>query len=340
MKLPAVLALGLAFLSGSADPEVRALRAAYAGPPADWPAAMVDLTVDFVELGALEPTPSDPSQARLAALGAVLFDEPRLSGDGRTACRTCHDPALGWSNGRPALAGQRAVPALFVAARMSNHGWDGAHATLAAQVEAPLEGADEMGPGGATSAAIRLTADPAWPEPPDAETLVAALSAFLAGLDAPSRFDSFAQGESGALDDMELRGLDLFRGRAGCTNCHFGPLLSDNAFHNLGLGDYGEARADSGRAGVTGNPEDWGRFRTPSLRHIGQSAPYMHSGLFPTLEAVVAFYDRGGGSVWLRDAEEAEDPARRASARLSPHLRPLGLSPDDRAALVAFLRAL
>ena len=165
-------------------------------------------------------------------------------------------------------------------------------------------------------------------------------TAYLAGLETPTRLDRFAAGDAAALDDREIRGLHLFRTRAGCANCHHGPLLSDGRFHNLGLSGYGEPGADLGRHAVTGQPEDAGRFRTPSLRHVARTAPYMHSGHFPTLASVVAFYVRGGGEVWVRNAGEAADMLRRHAATLSPHVRPLDLTPAERADLVAFLGAI
>lgn len=341
--LPALLTAALlAALPAVADP----LRAAYSRPPQDWPPAQVDPDVAFVELGPFLPPPLPPEARAEAALGAALFAEPRLSADGRTACATCHDPAAAWSDGAPAALGRRAAPSLVASAHRQGRarGWDGRHATLAAQIEAPLDRPDEMGPGGPAAALARLKADPAWAARlgprPTPEDLLRPLAAFLQILDTPTRFDRFAAGDPAALTDREIRGLHLFRTSAGCANCHFGPLLTDDRFHNLGLADYGEPRADPGRAAVTGRPEDWGRFRTPSLRHVARSAPYMHAGLFPSLETVVAFYARGGGEVRLRDADEAADPLRRQAADLSPHLRPRALSPEDRAALATFLRAL
>jgi cytochrome c peroxidase len=122
-----------------------------------------------------------------------------------------------------------------------------------------------------------------------------------------------------SLTDDERAGLAVFRG-AGCTDCHGGALLADDAFHNLGLRPDDE---DAGRAGVTGVAAERGAFRTPSLRNVGLRAPYMHDGRFATLEEVVAFYDRGGDF---------------ASPNVDPLMRPLGLTAAQRAALVAFLR--
>ena len=128
----------------------------------------------------------------------------------------------------------------------------------------------------------------------------------------------------------------MFRTKAGCANCHSGPLLSDQKFHNLGLSFYGRARQDLGRYEVTGAPADVGAFRTPSLLNISRTGPWMHNGLFPTLEGVIAFYDAGGARP--RPAlDQKDDP-------LFPTTDPLlvkrNLTPQERADLVAFLEAL
>ena len=164
--------------------------------------------------------------------------------------------------------------------------------------------------------------------------------AYLATLDSETYFDRFARGDRAALTDMALAGLHLFRTRARCANCHFGPWLTDEGVHNLRLSFFGEPAQDLGRHAATQAAEDAGRFRTPSLRHVASSAPYMHDGLFPTLEGVVNFYDRGGGEVRARNAAEAARPLYREAARLSPHIRPLGLTAQEKAALAAFLRTL
>ncbi len=348
------------------------LRRAYSGPPETWPAAAIDPGRTIRELAAAPPPPAPGPEA---ALGARLFSDPGLSVDGRVACADCHDPAQGFTVGRKVglgvggQPGRRNPPALFSVARRTHLDWDGRgtelerdidalssrepvstsleHA-LAARVLVPLADAREMGPAdmralcgklargtyGAAFAAL-YGAEGASPR-----TLAAALVAYLETLDIQSRFDSFLRGDRSALTGTELHGLHLFRTKARCMNCHFGPLLTDEGFHNLGLSFFGEPAQDLGRYDVTGRAEDAGRFRTPSLRHVAATAPYMHNGLFPTLEGVVNLYNRGGGEVWARNAAEAARPLHQDAARRSPHIRPLGLSPEEKAALVAFLRTL
>lgn len=332
------------------------LRRAYAGPPETWPAPWIDPGVDFLEFAAVPPPPPlDGAAMRRADLGARLFGDPRLAADGQLACAGCHEPAQGWTvrtptgRGHAGRPGRRNPPDLRAVAILGAWGWAGGRLALAAQVLAPLTDPDEMANRGLDPLLDRLAADPGLAAAFDeafpgagltAETLAAALIAHLGRIDTPTRFDRFASGERTALSDREVAGLHLFRTRAGCAACHHGPLLRDGRFHNLRLSAFGEPGQDLGRFAVTGDPDDAGRFRTPSLRHIRETAPYGHAGLFPTLAGVVNLYDRGGGEVWARNAAEAARPLHAPAARLSPHIRPLGLTAEEKAALVAFLETL
>jgi cytochrome c peroxidase len=139
-----------------------------------------------------------------------------------------------------------------------------------------------------------------------------------------SRFDRFLSGDVTALRAVERRGLEVFSGRARCARCHAGPLLSDESFHNTGIA-WKEARfADPGRAAVTGNDRDRGAFKTPSLREVARTAPYMHDGSMGRLDDVIEFYGRGGSP----------------NPNLDPDMRPLNLTRNEKAALLAFLRSL
>lgn len=327
------------------------LRAAYSGPPQTWPAPWIDPGVAFVEFSA---APSPPPPSPMAELGERLFRDGMLSADGRIACASCHDPAHGFSvpervgPGMGGAPGRRNPPALFAVAGRPHLDWDGGGGILSARVLAPLTAADEMGNAGLAPVMARLSASAHaadftrlfGAEGASPRTLAAVLVAYLETLDAPTRFDRFMAGDRAALSDTEVSGLHLFRTRARCANCHFGPRLTDEGFHNLRLSSFGEPAQDLGRFTVTGAAGDAGRFRTASLRHVRESPPYMHNGLFPTLEGVVNLYDRGGGEVWARNAREAERPLYGEAARRSPHLRPLGLTAGEKAALVAFLKAL
>lgn len=132
--------------------------------------------------------------------------------------------------------------------------------------------------------------------------------------------DRWRAGDSTALSAIERRGLTLFIGKANCATCHVGHNFTDEGFHHTGVGS---RSGDPGRARVTGSSADEGAFKTPTLRDVARTAPYMHDGSIPTLEAVIDFYDSGG-----------------RGAALDPEIKPLRLTADEKTALAAFLRAL
>jgi cytochrome c peroxidase len=150
-----------------------------------------------------------------------------------------------------------------------------------------------------------------------------------------SRFDGFMKGDAAALSDSEILGLDLFRREARCMNCHHGPVFSDGRFHDLGLSFYGRSNADAGRYDVSGDPKENGRFRTPTLRDVTQTAPLMHTGLFQ-LAGVLNMYNAGMPTLRRYDYQK-QDPLFPVK---SPHLKPLGLNRQDLADLAAFLGSL
>ena len=148
-------------------------------------------------------------------------------------------------------------------------------------------------------------------------------------------FDRFLNGDTAKLSDSALRGLHLFRTVARCVNCHHGPTFSDNQFHDLGLSYYGRKFEDLGRYRITKDPKDVGRFKTPSLRNVTRTAPYMHLGLF-NLDGVINMYDAGMATL-RRKPHEQDDPLFPTKSHL---LRPLGLTKQDKADLIAFLESL
>ncbi|HEY5626952.1 MAG TPA: cytochrome c peroxidase, partial [Nitrospira sp.] len=139
-----------------------------------------------------------------------------------------------------------------------------------------------------------------------------------------SAFDKYVAGDQKAMDEAPVRGMALFKGKARCILCHSGPNLTDNQFHNLGVPQVGPMKEDLGRYYVTKAEKDRGAFKTPTLRSITETAPYMHDGAFKTLEEVVEFLNSGGGP----------------NPNLSPLIKPLGLTSEEQADLVAFLKAL
>jgi len=331
---------------------IRHLRQAYAAAPANWPAPHVDPGVEWRELGllpAVDHPEANPSSTAKAALGRGLFFDPRLSKTGGMSCGSCHQPDRGWADGKGVsvphgtIAG-RNTQTIMNAAFQRHLFWDGRSATLETQVaEAltnPLEMAatpDHVIDAVATDPAHSARYAEAFPgRPLEFAAVAAAIACFERTIvGGKSRFDGFLRGDHAALSDAELLGLDLFRREGRCLNCHHGPVFSDGQFHDLGLSFHGRSNEDLGRFGVTHDPADKGRFRTPSLRDVTNTAPYMHTGMFQ-LRGVLAMYNAGMVTL-KRQPYERDDPGFPLK---SPLLRPLGFNRQDLADLEAFLGAL
>ena len=283
------------------------------------------------------PAENPATEARIA-LGRRLFFDPSLSRDGTVACVRCHDPARAFGDDRAVAigiagrAGTRNAPAIVNRGYGRAFFWDGRDETLEAQVVKPIENPNEMG---TTVAAVvaRLARDrtyapaftAAFGRAANAVDVARALSTYVRTIQsADSAVDRYRDGDRTALSAEELRGQRVFRGPGLCTTCHQGSTFTDEDFHNTGVAWNGARFTDEGRGAVTGKTDDRGAFKTPTLREVARSAPYMHNGSLPTLEAVVEFYDRGG----------------RPNPQLDKEIVPLKLSAADKAALVAFLKAL
>lgn len=363
-----LLALGLVVFPAIGEPEARAedppgrvedrqarierLRSAYARPPAEWPAPVVDPGVEWVELGLLpevEHPAENPFTEGKAELGKTLFFDPRLSGSGQIACASCHDPDLAWADGRTVSFGherlelRRNAPTVQNTAFQDVLFWDGRAVSLEAQAVAVIQNPEEMHSD--EKVVARLEQVPEYREAFAAafgsegvtlERAAQALATFQRTLvGGRSRFDDFLKGEHDALTDEALSGLDLFRTRGRCLNCHHGPNLTDGQFHDLGLSYYGRKYEDLGRYRVTSAAEDVGRFRTPGLRNIAATGPYMHNGLFD-LDGVLRMYNAGMAT--LRPSlQQADDPLFPTK---DPLLKPLELDDRDLDDLRAFLDAL
>jgi cytochrome c peroxidase len=269
------------------------------------------------------PVPEDnPVTRQRVVLGRKLFFDRRLSRDNSLSCATCHDPKRGFSDGRAKARGignaegARSSPALINRGYGSSFFWDGRAATLEQQVLEPIVNPNELG--------LSLLAIPlrAGLEPSE---VAAALATYVRTIrSGASRFDRFTSGEATALTPVELDGLNLFRGKANCVSCHVGPNFSDEQFHNTGVAWRDGAFMDEGRFKVGGRAGDRGAFKTPTLREVARTAPYMHDGSLNTLQAVVGFYADGG----------------RPNPYLDREIRPVRLTDREKAALVAFLVSL
>ena len=358
-----VLCLSAAGLSASAespdfasrDELVGWLRAEYAKAPAEWPAPTLDEGVAHRELGTPGPVPfpegMEPTKEK-KQLGLSLFFDPRLSGSQQISCSRCHDPEKGWSDGRSLANGvfmhqlARNTPGLHGVGHHKSHFWDGRVPTLEAQAVAVITNPEEMA-GDPAVIVERLNKEAEFYGPrfeaafgdPEIsfDRVVQALAAFERGLGVGrSDFDRFLGGKHEALSDSALVGLHLFRTQARCLNCHNGPEFSDHKFHNAGLTYYGRRFEDQGLYAVTGKPEDMGRFRTPSLRNVGKTGPWMHNGLFPSMRGVLNLYNAGMPRP-KRKEHQKDDPL---FPETSPLLKPLDLSIEQRADLEAFLMSL
>ena len=254
------------------------------------------------------PVPADnPLSVEILRLGKQLFFDQRLSRDNTVSCATCHTPSKGWSNGQRVATGvdgrvgTRSVPTLINAGYQAHFFWDGRLGSLEAQVRGPIENPNEMGLPmeqlvsrmneivGYRQQFQEIFGSEATPER-IAQALASFVRTILSG-DAP--YDRFRAGDLAALSPAAQRGHDIFFFRANCAACHRGPNFTDGQFHNLGIG-MDQAEPDLGRFVVTQIELDRGAFKTPTLREIARTAPYMHDGRFKTLEEVVDFYSDGG----------------------------------------------
>ena len=344
----AVMSLGV--LSSLARAELSTdLIAQYRAGPAFWPPFEVDPGVRAREIGPLPELEERDAQA-LIQLGQTLFFDPRLSASGQIACASCHDPELGWGDGRRVAfghdrqTGTRNAMTLLNAGFFDEQFWDGRASGLEEQalhpIQDPLEMASDLAgmeqrlnaiPGYRQRFRALFAVDGREPKPVTAARVAQALAAFERPLvSRPSRFDRFAQGEGQVLSDQEIEGLHLFRTQARCMNCHHGPLFSDGQYHHTGLAYLGRKHEDLGRFRVTGDPADLGAFRTPSLRDLKWTGPWMHNGLFPRLDGILNMYNAG----MCRAGASCQGPP------LSPLIQSLGLERSQLAALEAFLDTL
>jgi cytochrome c peroxidase len=256
------------------------------------------------------------------ALGRKLFFDKRLSADNTVSCASCHDPKRAFTDGRAVAIGiggakgTRNSPALINRGYGSVFFWDGRAPSLERQVLEPILNPKELG---LSTAVLEQRTGL------KSDVVVAALASYVRTIrSGDSRFDRYSAGRSGALKVLEKKGLELFRGRGRCSICHIGPSLTDERFHNTGIAWTNGQMVDDGRHAVSSNERDLGAFKTPTLREIARTAPYMHDGSIPTLEDVLDFYSNGG----------------RNNPHLDAEIRPLNLSNEEKHAIIAFLHTL
>jgi cytochrome c peroxidase len=286
------------------------------------------------------PVPdSNPQTQAKVELGEKLFFDTRLSLDRASSCGTCHSPQKAFADGLPRARGfqgallPRNSPTVLNAAYNTAQFWDGRAATLDEQCKGPLLAPKEMNMLDEKHLVERLNSIPGYRQDfqtifggsPSLDNIASAIAAFERTLVTPgARFDRYALGDKSALTEQEKRGLIVFIGKGSCSECHNGPNFTDNKFHNLGVAPMHGTPDDPGRYAITRQEEDRYAFKTPTLRNVSLTAPYMHDGSVATLEEVIELYDRGGGD----------------SPRKSKLIYKLNLSSAEKADLVAFLKTL
>ena len=285
--------------------------------------------------------PADnPLTTEKVELGRLLVFDKRLSQDNTIACMSCHLAKNAFTDGKPVATGirgqkgGRSAPASFNRVFSSAQFWDGRAATLEAQSIGPFTNPIEHGFANYDVMIAKMMKIPGYrklfkeafgDENIKIENVGKAIASFqrtiLSGNSPADRFDQ--GGEAGAISGEAQHGLLLFREKARCTKCHSGFNFTDEKFHNAGIG-WDTNTVDLGRYMVSKNPEDIGAFKTPTLREIARSAPYMHDGRFKTLEEVVNFYNQGG----------IKNP------HMDPLVIPLELTDQEKHDLVQFLHTL
>lgn len=295
---------------------------------------LITAAVYAAEPAGLPPVPhpkDNPPTPEKIALGKQLYFDGRLSADGKISCASCHDPKKGWSNdeqfatGVEGKKGGRNSPTVINSAYYTLQFWDGRAKSLEDQALGPIQNPIEMnmtlekvveklnGIAGYKEQFQKVFGTDVTPDG-IAKSIAAFERTVLSG-DAP--YDKFKAGDKTALSESAQKGMKLFFGKANCSACHSGPSFTDSAFHNIGYDS-----EDVGRAAISKIKGDTGAMKTPTLRDIAKTGPYMHNGGLKTLEEVVAHYNKGGNGNPFQDEE----------------IYPLKLTDAEMADLVAFMK--
>ena len=277
----------------------------------------------------------NPLTAEKIELGKQLYFDPRLSCDETLSCASCHDPKKGWSNGEAFATGfqkqvgGRSAPTIINAAYFDLQFWDGRAHRLEGQALGPIANPIEMNHP-IEECIAKLNEIKGYREqfrkvfnsditPENVAKAIAAFERTVLSGNAP--YDRFKANDKTALSAAAEKGRKIFFGKGHCSACHVGPNFSDASFHNIGVG-FDKEKPDLGRYEVTKVEGDKGAFKTPTLREIARTAPYMHDGRFKTLEEVVEFYDKGC----------------HPNPQLDEEIFPLKLTAEEKADLVTFLK--
>jgi cytochrome c peroxidase len=303
------------------------------------------VTVDGITIPDIGPLPTvvpipatNLNYTAKVELGKQLYFDGRLSKNGQVPCAACHVPTTGFADARQVsigvggAIGDRQAPTIFNTAYNPLQFWDGRVGSLEEQVLGPIQEEDEMAET-IENVVKKIGKIKGYQQQfrevfgtgVNMQGIAEAIAAYERTIvSTDSAFDKYMQGDAKGMDESAIRGMTLFKGKGRCILCHNGPNFTDNQFHNLGVPQVGPRKEDLGRYDVTLVEHDKEAFKTPTLRSISETAPYMHGGAFKTLEEVVDFLDQGGEH----------------NPNLSPLVKPLGLSPNEKADLIAFLKAL
>lgn len=303
------------------------------------------VTIDGVTVPDVGPLPtvvpipsSNLNYTAKIELGKQLYFDGRLSKNNAISCAFCHNPGTGFADPRQTSigvgggVGGRQSPTVYNTGLNHVQFWDGRARSLEEQAIGPIHNPVEMAETHEHVVAklgkikgYQQQFRAVFGTDVNLQGIAEAIAAYeRTVLSTNSAFDKYVLGAQKAMDEAAVRGLALFKGKARCILCHNGPNFTDNQFHNLGVPQVGPMKEDLGRFAVSRAEKDRGAFKTPTLRSITETAPYMHDGAFKTLEEVVEFMDQGGGS----------------NPNLSPLVKPLNLTAEEKSDLVAFLKAL
>lgn len=310
-------------------------------PEEKWGAGASSVLPAYSGLQREFPALNGDTSPEKAKLGRLLFFDPILSKNQDMSCATCHNPSLGFSDGLQTAKGSdgsslpRNTPTLWNAGYSTKLFWDGRADSLEAQMSVPLHAENEMAGSDAETVA-RLMKIPEYVElfnkafgnnaitVENAQTAIASFERTLVSNNSP--FDKYAAGQFDALTSQQRRGLNLFRSAATrCFECHAAPTFGSDDFFVTGSPDLEGFPHDEGRAAIASDGQD-GAFKAPTLRNVALTGPYMHNGAFATLDDVLWFYEKGGGSQYGLEVDR--------------HILPIELSAQEHEDLVAFLYAL
>ena len=321
-----IVAIGVAFSASVADAQKdQAPKPPRGLPPIPWP-------------------DDNPYSAEKAELGRLLYFDRRVSSNRTVSCASCHEPSKAFTDRAPVsvgIGGQkggRSAPTVINRAYSTQQFWDGRAPSLEEQAKGPIANSVEMtmdkDADAAHKAAVgRLRAVAGYrerfkkvfgTEEFSIDHVAKAIATFeRTVLSGNAPFDRYKAGDKKAMRPDQIRGMNVFFNKAACDACHLGFNFSDGSYVNIGIG-MDKVSPDLGRFSVTKREEDKGAFKTPTLREIEHTAPYMHDGSIATLEEAVEHYNKGG----------IKNPY------LDQRMKPLNLTEQDKKDLVAFLQAL